>query len=86
MVFSLNLNKSLHFCVFVQGYAFLLFQEETSVQALIDACMEEDGKLYLCVSSPTIKDKPVSLICSSPQAETKKDVLNILHVLPRDLI
>lgn len=42
------------------GYAFLLFQEETSVQALIDACIEEDGKLYLCVSSPTIKDKPVS--------------------------
>lgn len=42
------------------GYAFLLFQEESSVQALIDACLEEDGKLYLCVSSPTIKDKPVS--------------------------
>lgn len=42
------------------GYAFLLFQEESSVQALIEACMEEDGKLYLCVSSPTIKDKPVS--------------------------
>lgn len=46
--------------VFFLGYAFLLFQEETSVQALIEACMEEDGKLYLCVSSPTIKDKPVS--------------------------
>lgn len=30
------------------------------MQALIEACMEEDGKLYLCVSSPTIKDKPVS--------------------------
>uniref|UniRef100_A0A6Q2YGR7 RRM domain-containing protein n=2 Tax=Esox lucius TaxID=8010 RepID=A0A6Q2YGR7_ESOLU len=44
-----------------KGYAFLLFQEETSVQALIDACMEEDGKLYLCVSSPTIKDKPVQI-------------------------
>ncbi|TKS74876.1 Cytoplasmic polyadenylation element-binding protein 2 [Collichthys lucidus] len=43
-----------------KGYAFLLFQEESSVQALIEACMEEDGKLYLCVSSPTIKDKPVS--------------------------
>lgn len=48
------------FLHFSPGYAFLLFQEETSVQALIDACMEEDGKLYLCVSSPTIKDKPVS--------------------------
>ncbi|XP_037685346.1 cytoplasmic polyadenylation element-binding protein 2 isoform X10 [Choloepus didactylus] len=44
-----------------KGYAFLLFQEESSVQALIDACIEEDGKLYLCVSSPTIKDKPVQI-------------------------
>uniref|UniRef100_A0A4W3J710 Cytoplasmic polyadenylation element binding protein 4 n=1 Tax=Callorhinchus milii TaxID=7868 RepID=A0A4W3J710_CALMI len=44
-----------------KGYAFLLFQEEGSVQALIDACIEEDGKLYLCVSSPTIKDKPVQI-------------------------
>lgn len=44
----------------LEGYAFLLFQDESSVQALIDACIEEDGKLYLCVSSPTIKDKPVS--------------------------
>lgn len=50
-------NNPLVFCV---GYAFLLFQDESSVQALIDACIEEDGKLYLCVSSPTIKDKPVS--------------------------
>ena len=41
------------------GYAFLLFQDESSVQALIDACIQEDDKLYLCVSSPTIKDKPV---------------------------
>lgn len=49
-----------HNIVVSQGYAFLLFQEESSVQALIDACLEEDGKLYLCVSSPTIKDKPVS--------------------------
>ncbi|XP_029355797.1 cytoplasmic polyadenylation element-binding protein 2 isoform X2 [Echeneis naucrates] len=44
-----------------KGYAFLLFQEESSVQGLIEACMEEDGKLYLCVSSPTIKDKPVQI-------------------------
>ncbi|MEQ2167470.1 Cytoplasmic polyadenylation element-binding protein 4 [Goodea atripinnis] len=42
-----------------EGYAFLLFQDESSVQALIDACIQEDGKLYLCVSSPTIKDKPI---------------------------
>ncbi|XP_062846153.1 cytoplasmic polyadenylation element-binding protein 4 isoform X2 [Trichomycterus rosablanca] len=44
-----------------KGYAFLLFQDESSVQALIDACIEEEGKLYLCVSSPTIKDKPVQI-------------------------
>lgn len=56
-IFSFSLNPLL---LFFPGYAFLLFQEETSVQALIDACIEEDGKLYLCVSSPTIKDKPVS--------------------------
>lgn len=51
-------------CACFLGYAFLLFQEESSVQALIEACMEEDGKLYLCVSSPTIKDKPVSSAAS----------------------
>lgn len=44
-----------------KGYAFLLFHEESSVQALIDACLLEDDKLYLCVSSPTIKDKPVQI-------------------------
>lgn len=66
-------------CVFVcfLGYAFLLFQEESSVQALIEACMEEDGKLYLCVSSPTIKDKPVS---STPP--TKSDIVLSLKVFP----
>uniref|UniRef100_A0A3B4EQG2 Cytoplasmic polyadenylation element-binding protein 4-like n=1 Tax=Pundamilia nyererei TaxID=303518 RepID=A0A3B4EQG2_9CICH len=46
---------------FPPKYAFLLFQDESSVQALIDACIQEDGKLYLCVSSPTIKDKPVEV-------------------------
>lgn len=51
----------------VTGYAFLLFQDECSVQALIDACINEDDKLYLCVSSPTIKDKPVRA-ASSPSA------------------
>ncbi|XP_015914241.1 cytoplasmic polyadenylation element-binding protein 2 isoform X2 [Parasteatoda tepidariorum] len=44
-----------------KGYAFLLFQDESSVQALIDASIQEDDKLYLCVSSPTIKDKPVQI-------------------------
>ncbi|KAG1680087.1 Cytoplasmic polyadenylation element-binding protein 2 [Nymphon striatum] len=44
-----------------KGYAFLLFQDEISVQNLIEACIQEDDKLYLCVSSPTIKDKPVQI-------------------------
>lgn len=44
-----------------KGYAFLLFQEESSVQSLIDSCFQEENKLYLCVSSPTIKDKPVQI-------------------------
>lgn len=38
------------------------------MQALIEACMEEDGKLYLCVSSPTIKDKPVSSSSRTPRS------------------
>lgn len=58
--FNVLISLSILLFLFSQGYAFLLFQEESSVQALIDACLEEDGKLYLCVSSPTIKDKPVS--------------------------
>ncbi|XP_014245533.1 cytoplasmic polyadenylation element-binding protein 2-like [Cimex lectularius] len=44
-----------------KGYAFLLFQDKNSVQNLIDSCVKEDGKLYLYVSSPTIKDKPVQI-------------------------
>ena len=44
-----------------KGYAFLLFQDEASVQALIDLCIAEEDKLYLCVSSPTIRDKPVQI-------------------------
>ncbi|XP_031551459.1 cytoplasmic polyadenylation element-binding protein 2-like isoform X2 [Actinia tenebrosa] len=44
-----------------KGYAFLLYLEEISVQKLIGACFRQDDKLYLCVSSPTIKDKPVQI-------------------------
>jgi len=47
--------------MYILGYCFLLFQDEMSVQALIDACIVDDDKLYWCVSSPTMKDKPVSL-------------------------
>lgn len=31
------------------------------MQQLIDACIQDEDKLYLCVSSPTIKDKPVQI-------------------------
>lgn len=44
-----------------KGYAFLLFQDESSVQTLIEHCIVEEDKLYICVSSPTIKNKPVQI-------------------------
>lgn len=44
-----------------KGYAFLLFQDESSVQQLIESCITEEDKLYLYVSSPTIKDKAVQI-------------------------
>lgn len=28
---------------------------------MIEACITDEDKLYLCVSSPTIKDKPVQI-------------------------
>ena len=31
------------------------------MQQLIEACIQDEDKLYLCVSSPTIKDKPVQI-------------------------
>jgi len=36
-------------------HLFSIIQEENSVQQLIETCMQEEDKLYLCVSSPTIK-------------------------------
>ncbi|XP_055337513.1 cytoplasmic polyadenylation element-binding protein 4-like [Paramacrobiotus metropolitanus] len=44
-----------------KGYAFLLFQDESSVHALLDASVQEGDKLYVHVSSPTSKDKPVQI-------------------------
>lgn len=44
-----------------KGYCFLLFQDEMSVQALVESCIIDDEKLYWCVSSPTMKDKPVQI-------------------------
>ena len=44
-----------------KGYAFLIFQEERNVQDLIETCVMEEGKLYMVVSSPSMKDKPVQI-------------------------
>ncbi|GAU92908.1 hypothetical protein RvY_04926 [Ramazzottius varieornatus] len=44
-----------------KGYAFLLFQDETSVQSLMDASVQEGDKMYFYVSSPTNKDKAVQV-------------------------
>ncbi|KAK7485875.1 hypothetical protein BaRGS_00022870 [Batillaria attramentaria] len=44
-----------------KGYCFLIFQDELSVQNLIEMCLVDDEKLYWCVSSPTMKDKPVQI-------------------------
>ena len=38
-----------------------MLQDESSVQQLIEQCIQDEDKLYLCVSSPTIKDKPVQI-------------------------
>lgn len=52
--------KNDEFCLLLWK-TFNQFQDENSVQSLIDACITDEDKLYLCVSSPTIKDKPVQI-------------------------
>lgn len=54
----MNLNKKVKLCVMC---ARVRPQEECSVQLLMAACITDEEKLYLCVSSPTIKDKPVQI-------------------------
>uniref|UniRef100_A0A915KS76 RRM domain-containing protein n=1 Tax=Romanomermis culicivorax TaxID=13658 RepID=A0A915KS76_ROMCU len=44
-----------------KGYAFLIFENETSVQYLANSCLKEDDKYYLGVNSQTCKDKPVQV-------------------------
>lgn len=38
-----------------------MLQHESSVQNLMGNCSVEEDKLYFCVSSPTIKNKPVQI-------------------------
>ncbi|EUB64245.1 Cytoplasmic polyadenylation element-binding protein [Echinococcus granulosus] len=47
--------------VFVGGLPPDIDEEEQSVQNLINACIVDEGKYYWCVSSPTMKDKPVQI-------------------------
>lgn len=42
------------------GYVFLIFEYEMSVRTLVEACFEEDDKLFKYVSSPLSPDKLVS--------------------------
>ncbi|ESN94422.1 hypothetical protein HELRODRAFT_69117 [Helobdella robusta] len=44
-----------------KGYCFLLFEDEKSVQALVQVCAVEGSKIYWHVSSPTMKDKAVQI-------------------------
>ncbi|KAE9418401.1 hypothetical protein Angca_009617, partial [Angiostrongylus cantonensis] len=43
------------------GYVFLVFEQESSVQYLVNECHKEDDRYYLFVSSPTMRDKPVQV-------------------------
>ena len=44
-----------------KGYAFLIFDKDVSVQELMSNCAIEKDKFYYCISSSSIKDKPVQL-------------------------
>lgn len=44
-----------------KGYAFLIFDKESSVQDLMNYCAIDKDKFYICISSPSIKDKPVQI-------------------------
>ncbi|XP_003383311.1 PREDICTED: cytoplasmic polyadenylation element-binding protein 2-like [Amphimedon queenslandica] len=44
-----------------KGYAFIIFQEESSVHQLIKICHLDDGKLYMFVSSVTQTNKKVQI-------------------------
>lgn len=64
-------------------------QEENSVQQLIESCMQEEDKLYLCVSSPTIKVKALIVYSFSRcrllivplciQSESRKNQSKFVH-------
>jgi hypothetical protein len=49
-----------------KGYAFLVFERDTSVQALISCCAVEKEKFYFFMSSHSVRDKPVSRRSGNP--------------------
>lgn len=67
IVFVIERRRINKFSNFPICYSFSLLsssfpvQDECSVQNLIENCIIEDDKLYICVSSPTIKNKPVQI-------------------------
>lgn len=44
-----------------KGYAFIIFDKEYSVQSLINDCAIDKDRFYVCISSSSIKDKPVQI-------------------------
>lgn len=44
-----------------KGYAFLIFELESSVQELVNSCFVDNDKYFICLSSSSIKNKPVQI-------------------------
>jgi hypothetical protein len=43
-----------------KGYAFLLFRQEIAVHKLLQACLQQEDKFFVFLSSTSLKDKKVS--------------------------
>lgn len=46
----------------LSGYVFLVFEKESQVEKLLMQCYTENGRHYLLLSSPTVRDKPVGIM------------------------
>ena len=44
------------------GYAFLLFRQEVAIHRLLQACLQQDGKFFVFLSSTSLKDKKVRVL------------------------
>ncbi|VDK43092.1 unnamed protein product [Anisakis simplex] len=45
----------------LKGYVFIVFEDEQSVQRLVNRCHKDGDDYYLLVSSPTMRNKPVQI-------------------------